>query len=159
MDRRTFFSAAAALAAAPPAASQIGAKPATAAEVDAVKQRLVQWYKAFGDPRVDRAHYRSFMTDDYLLLEHGQLLDLAGDLAMLDALAPDHQRSDAFDFRYVRIDGDHAYAAYFLESEMTDSKNGPRNRHWLESAVLRKIAGQWRAAVLHSTRTSPPKTG
>ena len=153
MERRTFLGAVAAMAAAP----ALAAKPGDAADANRLKKRLMQWYKAFGNPRVDRAYYRSFMTDDYYLLEHGELLDLGGDVAMLDALAPDHQRSDRFDFRHVRIDGDQAYAVYFLESKMSDSKNGVRNRRWLESAVFRRVRGQWRAAVLHSTRIEPPK--
>lgn len=118
-------------------------------------RRLIQWYRAFGNPRVDRDHYRSFMTDDYLLLENGELLDIAGDLALLDKLPPDHTRKDRFDFRYINVDGDDAYAVYFLESDMNDSKNGPRSRRWLESAILRREGARWRAALLHSTRISP----
>lgn len=119
---------------------------------------LIQWYRAYGTPGVDRAYYRSFMTDDYLLLENGELLDIAGDMAFLDTLTPDFKRTDRFDFRYINVDGDDAYAVYFLESDMNDSKNGPRSRRWLESAIFRRVGGRWRAALLHSTRISPPNS-
>lgn len=119
-------------------------------------RRLIEWYRAFGNPRVDRDYYRSFMTDDYLLLENGDLLDIEGDMALLGALAQDHVRTDRFDFRYIHVDGDDAYAVYFLESDMNDSKHGPRSRRWLESAIFRRENNQWRAAVLHSTRINPP---
>ena len=150
MERRMFLSAAG-LALIPAAAR--AASPAQAAEL---KQRIIEWYRAFGNPRVDRTYYRSFMTDDYFLLENGELLDVAGDMAMLSSLPANHVRTDKFDFRHIWVDGDVAYLVYFLESEMNDSKSGPRSKRWLESAVLRRIDGQWRAAVLHSTRINPP---
>jgi len=152
MERRTFLSAVAAGLAAVPIASHAAAP----ADETAVKQRIIDWYGAFANPRVDRDYYRSFMTRDYLLLENGDLLDLAGDLAMLNGLQPDHQRSDTFDFRQVRIEGDVAYLVYFLNSEMRDSKNGPRSRRYLESAIMRRTNAQWRVAVLHSTKINPP---
>ena len=153
MERRAFLQFASVLALAPSAAV---AQPAPATpEADAIMQQLIEWYRAFGNPRVDRDYYRSFMTDDYLLLENGELLDIEGDMALLGSLAPDHVRTDRFDFRHIHVDGDDAYAVYFLESDMSDSKLGPRSRRWLESAIFRREGGRWRAAVLHSTRISP----
>jgi hypothetical protein len=35
---------------------------------------------------------------------------------------------------------------------MQDKKHGARSRAWLESAILRRVDGRWRVAVLHSTR-------
>ena len=151
MERRMFLGAAAGLAMIPTAAR--AANPTQAAEL---KQRIIEWYRAFGNPRVDRTYYRSFMTDDYFLLENGELLDAAGDMAILSALPADHVRTDKFDFRHIWVDGDFAYLVYFLESEMNDSKRGPRSKRWLESAILRRIDRQWRAAVLHSTLINPP---
>jgi ketosteroid isomerase-like protein len=146
-----FLGAAAGLSLVPAAA-----RAASPTQAEELKQRIIEWYRAFGNPRVDRAYYRSFMTDDYFLLENGELLDVAGDMAMLGALPENHVRTDKFDFRHIWVDGDLAYLVYFLESEMNDSKSGPRSKRWLESAVLRRIDGQWRAAVLHSTRINPP---
>ena len=145
-----------AAATATPAAAS--AKPAAGAEdqAEAVKRRLVDFYRAFADPHVDRAYYLSFTTKDYLLCEHGELLDRAGDLAMLDQVPADQVRHDGFDFRRVTVTGDLAYAVYFLEADITDSRNGPGTRRWLESAVMRREDGQWRCAVLHSTRIATP---
>ena len=77
MERRTFIGAAAALTLIP-----VAARAASASEAEALKQRIIEWYRAFGNPRVDRDYYRSFMTDDYMLLENGELLDVAGDMAL-----------------------------------------------------------------------------
>ena len=150
MERRDFLGLTVGLALAPAAAGA-----AAPDEVTAVMRRLIEWYRAFGNPRVDRAYYRSFMTDDYLLLEHGELLDIAGDMKLLGALPPDHKRTDRFDFRHVHVEGDHAHAVYYLHSEMSDSTRGARSRQWLESAVARRVDGEWRFAVLHSTRIEP----
>ena len=152
MDRRGFLGASLGAAAWHGQAGSVAA----ASDEEAVKQRLVEWYRAFANPRVDRAHYRSFMTDDYLLCEHGQLLDKAGDEGLLDSTPPDQQRTDRFDFRRVTIDGDWASLVYFLEADITDGKNGRRTRRWLESATWRRSGGVWRCALLHSTRISPP---
>ncbi len=154
MERRRFLGAAALLALVPAAAQ--AAPAAKGADAEAIMRMLIDWYRAFGNPRTDRDDYRAFMTEDYLLLENGELLDLARDMAMLASLAPDNVRTDRFDFRYIRVDGNDGYAVYFLESGMNDAKNGPRSRRWLESAILRRVEGRWRAAVLHSTRINPP---
>lgn len=152
MDRRSLLAAATAMVAGAAAEPAAGA----ADEVEAVKRRLVDFYRAFADPRVDRAYYLSFTTEDYLLCEQGELLDRAGDLAMLDQVPADQVRHDRFDFRRVTVTGDLAYAVYFLEADITDSSKGPRTRRWLESAVMRREQGQWRCAVLHSTRIATP---
>jgi len=152
MNRRAFFAATVGAVAA--AHGTAGAQAGD--DTEAVKQRLIDWYRAFANPRVDRAHYLSFTTDDYLLCENGELLDKAGDLALLDSLPADLVRTDRFDFRRVTVEGDRADLVYFLEAEMNDSTNGARSRRWLESAGMRRAGGEWRCSLLHSTRISPP---
>jgi hypothetical protein len=150
MQRRTFLGAAGALALVP--APTIAATPGDEA---AVKKFIVDWYRAFGNPRVDRTFYRSFMSDDYMLLENGVLMNKEGDVGLLDSTPLDRQRSDTFDFRRVVVEGNSAYLVYFLTSETTDSKDGRRTQRFLESALLRRDRGKWRALVLHSTRITP----
>jgi hypothetical protein len=152
MDRRGFLGASLGAAAGLGAAG----RAAAASDQDAVKQRLVDWYRAFANPKVDRAYYRSFTTDDYLLCEHGELLDKAGDEKLLDATPPDQQRVDRFDFRRVTIEGDRAWLVYFLEADIEDGRNGRRTRRWLESAAMRRAGGVRRFELLHSTRINPP---
>jgi ketosteroid isomerase-like protein len=126
--------------------------PAAAAadEEAAVKKMIVDWYAAFATDTPE-AEYRKFLTDDYVLLENGELMGIEGDIAMMKNRAPGFQRKDRFDFKSVTVDGDVAYTVYFLESDMDDDKM-KRHRRWLESAVLRRIDGRWRAALLHSTK-------
>lgn len=127
--------------------------PRASAGVDekAVKTMITDWYAAYAAGN-DEAHYRTFLADDYVLLENGELVDLEGDVAMLTKnRGPGFQRKDHFDFKSVTVRGDIAYTVYFLKSNIDDNKM-KRHRKWLESAVLRRIDGRWRAALLHSTK-------
>ncbi len=122
-----------------------------ASDEEAVKKMIVDWYAAYADGK-DEAHYRTFLADDYVLLEHGELVDLEGDVAMLTKnRGPGFQRKDRFDFKSVTVRGDIAYTVDFLESDLDDDKT-KRHGKWLESALLRRIDGRWRAALLHSTK-------
>lgn len=150
MQRRTFLGAAGALALVP--APAIAARPADEATV---KKFIIDWYLQFGNPRVDRTHYRSFMTDDYMLLENGALMNKEGDVGLLDGIPLDQKRSDTFDFRRVVVEGSRACLVYFLQSEISDSKKGRRTNRYLESALLRRERRKWRAFVLHSTKINP----
>jgi ketosteroid isomerase-like protein len=109
------------------------------------------FYAVFYKER-DKQKYRSLLTDDYLLLENGELMDADGDLALMPTPEDQYTRKDEFDFRHVKVSGDSAYAVYVLNSDMQDKKHGARSGAWLESAVLRRVDGRWRVAVLHSTR-------
>ena len=119
----------------------------------AIKQSVERYYAAFRS--LDKAKYRACLTDDYALLENGELLDINGDLALMGAPGSGYQRTDVFDFRSVKVQGDVAYAVYFLTSDIKDQQ-GPRHREWLESMVLRRSGTGWRTALLHSTRLTKP---
>ena len=105
----------------------------------------------------NKQKYRSLLTEDYLLLEHGELFDIEGDIALMPEPNSGYKRTDAFDFRSVKIHDDIAYLIYFLKSEITDSK-GTRKRQWLESAIFRRSGTRWLMAVLHSTRITEAET-
>jgi ketosteroid isomerase-like protein len=130
-----------------------GCVPSVSAANDdtAVKQTIKDVYSIFS-VSLDKQKYRALLTDDYLLLENGELLDIEGDIALMPPPESGYKRTDSFDFRSVKVHGDTAYAVYFLKSEIADNKNGTRNREWLESAILRRAKRGWRMALLHSTR-------
>ena len=120
-------------------------------DVESVKHFIEDWYLTFYT-KLDKEKYRAMLAEDYLLLENGDIFDAAGDIALMPRVEDEYKRTDAFDFRSVKIKGDFAYAIYFLKSEMDDKKNGKRNLEWLESAFLRRSGKTWRVALLHSTR-------
>jgi ketosteroid isomerase-like protein len=150
MDRRHFVSAVALLFG---AACQ-EARPA-AADAEAAKQVISVYYDLFYR-RLDEKKYRALLTDDYLLLENGEIFDADGDIASMPKPADEYKRSDSFDFRTVRVRGDIAYVVYFLRSNVIEKKATERTFEWLESAVLRRAASNWQVAVLHSTRITNP---
>jgi ketosteroid isomerase-like protein len=120
----------------------------------AVQQAIKDNYAAYSG--FDEQKYRAMLADDYLLLENGELIDCEGDAASMAKPGTGYRRTDGFDFRLVKIDGDFAYAVYFLKSGIHDDIKGARQREWLESAILRRSEGAWRLALLHSTRISTP---
>ena len=122
-------------------------------DVEAVKKTVRSYYSVFYT-EFDRRKYRALLTDDYLLLENGDILDADADIALMPAPDSGYRRTDAFDFRAVRVHGDSAYAVYILKSDIKDQK-GTRRREWLESSILRRAGSGWRVALLHSTRTNP----
>lgn len=134
----------------------VGCTPVISAadEAVAVKQAVVDVYAAFSG--FDKKKYRALLTEDYLLLENGELLDIEGDVAMMASPDSGHKRTDSFDFRSVKVQGDFSYLVYFLKSQIKDNK-GTRDREWLESAILRRSASGWRMALLHSTRIVKPE--
>jgi ketosteroid isomerase-like protein len=130
-------------------------RPTPAEDEAAVKQTLIDWYAAYSGS--DEAHYRSFVAEEYVLLENGTIMGLDDDVKLMRNRPGGYGRKDAFDFGSVRLHGDLAYTTYFLQSEIVDDKQ-VRQRKWLESAILRRIDRRWRVALLHSTRISATDT-
>lgn len=133
----------------------VAAEP-TAADDEAVRTLIRDWFAAFS--KSDEARFRSLMTEDYLLCENGEVLDLAGVLGMFKTERPTgYERTDKFDFKSVTVGGEMAWAVYFLESDINTDKM-QRHRKWLESIVLRKVDGRWRLALHHSTKVAGTDT-
>lgn len=90
-------------------------------------------------------------TSDYLLIEEGEVWNLEKEKQYYQSNAGRVlQRKDVFTFKKIRISGDMAYAVYFLKSEMTE-RGVLTVKTWNESAVFRKVGGQWKVALIHST--------
>ncbi len=135
------------------AASPLG--PAFASDEPAAVQAAIREnyaaYSSFDEPR-----YRKTTTNDFVLLEHGELLDREADASTMPKPGTGFTRTDHFYFHSVRIQGDVAYAVYVLKSDIYDDARGARSREWLESAILRREGASWKMALLHSTRVSHP---
>jgi ketosteroid isomerase-like protein len=150
LDRRRFATASALLL-----VGCAAGQPLATDDETAIKEVIAAYYRTFFRTR-DEQKYRSLLTDDYLLLENGELLDAAGDIASMPTAENEDERTDDFDFRLVRVHGDTGYAVYFLRSDITDKQSGRRHVEWLESATLRRSGSAWKVALLHSTRLATP---
>jgi ketosteroid isomerase-like protein len=123
---------------------------------DAVKQAVKNYYYLYF-VKMDKNAYRSILTEDYQFLENGELFDADGDIAAMPDPDSGYERTDTFDFRYVKIEGDIAYTVYFLKAEIKDKENVTINKEWLESTILRRSGDGWLIALLHSTRITKPE--
>jgi ketosteroid isomerase-like protein len=122
---------------------------------EAVKQAIKNDYYLYF-VKMDKNAYRTILTDDYQFLENGELFDADGDIAAMPDPDSGYERTDTFDFRYVKIEGDFAYTVYFLKSDITDNANGVIHKEYLESTILRRSGDGWKIALLHSTRITKP---
>src|SRR4030095_4415098 len=91
-------------------------------------------------------------TDDYLLIENGEIWSMAKEADYYKQNAQRViDRKDHFDFKYINLLGNTAYAVYNLRSDITE--NGKlTQKNWNESVIFRKIDGKWKIALIHSTK-------
>ena len=104
---------------------------------EAVKQAVKNYYYLYF-VKMDKNAYRSILTEDYQFLENGELFDADGDIALMPDPESGYERTDTFDFRYIKIEGDFTYAVYFLKADITDKVNGTIHKEWLESIILKR---------------------
>lgn len=90
-------------------------------------------------------------TQDYFLIEDGEIWNIEEESKWYkDDANKATDRKDKFDFKYIRIDGDLAYTVYNLRSDIT--KEGKIiQKNWNESTIFRKVNGEWKIALIHST--------
>ena len=114
---------------------------------------IIQLLKSdYGTMRnMDLKKHMSNCTEDYLLIEAGETWNMEQESKWYkDDANKVTDRKDNFDFKYIRIDGNFAYAVYTLRSDIT--KEGKlTQKNWNESAIFRKMNGEWKIALIHST--------
>ncbi|WP_026953988.1 DUF4440 domain-containing protein [Algoriphagus vanfongensis] len=96
-----------------------------------------------------------FYTEDFLLLEQGEVWDMK---IIQDYFAKAKQnenrptRTNRFEFISTKIDGNRAWVAYHNYATITRDGQVIREIEWLESATAIKTSKGWRLDMLHSTR-------
>jgi hypothetical protein len=150
MKRREFM-VGAGLLAGMPATSLAAASPDD--EV-VLKKALGDYYSVYYRER-NVEKYRALLAKDYLLLENGEIMSAADDIALIPKPGDLYNRTDAFDFRQIKVDGNTAYLVYFLTSVITD-KRGTGKYRWLETAIFRRSGSRWVISLLHSTKIATP---
>lgn len=115
----------------------------------AIRAFVTDFYRTFstsGNP----ATYRALLAPGYLLIEDGRVLDADEDVAGMPKPDASNSRTDSMEFRQVTVRGTTAHAVYRLRSTIVEGGR-TYQKEWMESLVLHRIGGRWRAAVLHST--------
>jgi len=103
------------------------------------------------------AHLRN-VTNDYFLIEGGQIWDIETELDSLYRRVSKRTiiRSNYFTIKTVKVSGDMAYAIWNLRSEFKENGKLVREKVWNESGVFRRQKSAWKIAFLHSS-LEPPK--
>lgn len=98
-----------------------------------------------------------FYTEDFILLEQGEVWDLEMINSYFAKAKSDPDRAtrlNHFEFIKTTIEGNRAWIAY--QNYATFKKDGAvmMEIHWLESATATKTNDGWRLDMLHSTRVN-----
>ena len=104
---------------------------------------------------LDTASIRKFYTDDFLLLEHGEVWNNDTITSYMLRAAPAENRpvrTNRFEFIEVKVNGNTAWLAYHNYATLNYPDGRERKLYWLESATAVKTARGWKLDMLHSTR-------
>jgi hypothetical protein len=124
------------------------AQPLTKQELS-VQQTIIKLFDALSNS--DTAGLRLHSTADVKFYEYGQVWTIDTLIQKLMFVkAADYKRTNKFDFVNTTINGNAAWATYYLQSEIT--RNGKQELvNWLETVVMVKLKNQWKIKLLHST--------
>ena len=101
--------------------------------------------------KTDFSKHKSHCAPDYLLIEEGEIVTLEQEADMYKQMAKRNlNRNDDFEFKKVKISGDFAYAVWYLKTYYK-SDSTSFTKEWNESAVFKKINGEWKISLIHST--------
>lgn len=105
--------------------------------------------------KYDSKQLPNFYTEDFLLLEHGEIWDMAfiqNYLTRAQANPNPPTRTNRFEFIETKVDGNRGWVGYWNYATITKDGEVIRDIKWLESATAVKTAAGWRLDMLHSTR-------
>jgi len=111
--------------------------------------RAVQEFFA-GLATFDENRMRNTMTDDFELLEMGEVWDTD---KLVNTVMPYKgmiKRQNFFDLITYKHNGDSVWVSYWNKAQKQTSK-GEKQDLWLESAVIIKTDTGWKMQMLHST--------
>src|SRR3954469_20797397 len=134
MKRREFIKISATLVG---AAAIPGTLQAATDDATVLKQIVADYYRIYFID-ADQSKYRTLLTDDYLLLEDGEIQDVEKDISFMPKATDEYPRADAFVFKALKIQRDVSYMVYILNSDIRTKKDGAKKLQWLESVVFRR---------------------
>ncbi|PKG80911.1 nuclear transport factor 2 family protein [Colwellia sp. 75C3] len=103
---------------------------------------------------VDHSRLRSLATEDFQLLEVGDIWDID---KLVSVIQPsDEKRLNYFNLITTKVNGDIAWVSYWNQAKFVKGDESFKMA-WLESAVLVKENSKWRIQMLHSTRIKKDK--
>jgi hypothetical protein len=114
-----------------------------------IVQLLKEDYRTMQTHDIEK--HRDLCTDNYLLSENGEILRMEDEAAFYKEEADKvFERKNYFDFKYIGIFENTAYAVYRLKSDFLENGYSDQN-NWTESVIFKKIEGVWKIELIHST--------
>jgi hypothetical protein len=112
-----------------------------------ITQLIIDDYETLSN--VDVNGHISNVTNDYILIEDGNIWDLEDEIKYL--FNPTQvKRTNEFEFLKIDIINETAAVIYKLKSTFDD--NGKiSEKNWAESIICKKINGVWKISLIHST--------
>lgn len=98
---------------------------------------------------------RALGTEDYHLLEVGEIWDMDKLVAAIKGAEGSIERRNYFALIEERRHGDTVWLSYWNRADLKADNGDEIALKWLESAVVIKQDGKWVVEMLHSTRLSP----
>jgi ketosteroid isomerase-like protein len=96
-----------------------------------------------------------FYTDDFLLLEQGEIWDKAIILGYFERASKNPNRpirTNRFEFIQTKVEGNRGWVGYWNFATISRDGQVLQEIKWLESATAVKTNEGWRLDMLHSTR-------
>jgi len=124
-------------------------------EKDSIEASISKFFD--GLSQIDANKLKAYTTDDFILLENGQLWNIDTLVnKMSDPKNAGIKRVNKFQFIKTEQNGTVAWVSYHNSADFSLNEK-KQTVNWLESAVLQKENGRWKIKLLHSTRVVPPK--
>lgn len=104
---------------------------------------------------LDAEKLGDFYTDDFLLLEQGEVWDKAIILGYFERASQNPNRpvrTNRFEFIQTKVEGNRGWVGYWNYATISKDGQVVQEIKWLESATAVKTEKGWRLDMLHSTR-------
>ncbi len=104
---------------------------------------------------LDPENISKYQTDDFLLLEHGELWNNDTIARYMDRASmrdPLPERVNNIEIIEIKVFGDNAWVAYHNRATISVDGKVVREAYWLESATAVRTEEGWKLDMLHSTR-------
>jgi ketosteroid isomerase-like protein len=104
---------------------------------------------------LDAERLGDFYTDDFLLLEQGEIWDNAIILGYFERAIQNPNRpvrTNRFEFIQTKVEGNRGWVGYWNFATLSRDGQVIQELKWLESATAVKTDKGWRLDMLHSTR-------
>jgi len=124
-------------------------------EKDSIEASISKFFDGLSE--TDANKLKAYTTDDFILLENGQLWNIDTLVSkMSDPKNAGIKRVNKFQFIKTEQNGNMAWVSYHNTADFSLNEK-KQTVNWLESAVLGKENGRWKIKLLHSTPVVPPQ--